>query len=184
MAIEKKTEEEILHKNGIFLFYKDFTNESCNEAIKWILESNLAESPEFERLTLIINSPGGELDACWALIDTMMGSTIPVDTVGTGCVASCGILTFMAGAHRIATPNTSFLSHQFAAGAYDKQHELISSVNLWKIVTEQIENHYQKCTGLSIKTIREKLLPPSDVWLTPALAKKYKIVDEIKNYSV
>lgn len=184
MALEKKTEElSILHRNGIFLFHKDFNNESCAEAIQWIIESNLTPDRTYERLTLIINSPGGELDACWSLVDTMQGSILPVDTIGTGCVASCGIITLMAGNHRIATPNTSILSHQFSSGAYDKQHELMSSVSLWKTVNEQIIAHYKYCTGLSLKTIKEKLLPPSDVWLTPKEAKKYHIVDEIRHVS-
>lgn len=184
MALEKKTEEQsILQKNGIFLFYKDFTNESCAEAIQWIIESNLTPEPSYERLTLIINSNGGELDACWALVDTMQGSTLPVDTIGIGCVASCGVITLMAGNHRIATPNTSILSHQFSAGAYDKQHELMSSVAMWENVNKQIVAHYKACTGLAIKTIKEKLLPPSDVWLTPQQAKKYHLIDEIRNVS-
>jgi ATP-dependent protease ClpP protease subunit len=186
MALENKTilqQENILRENGIFLFHKDFNNESCAEAITWILESNLNPDPTYERLTLVINSPGGDLDSCWSLIDTMQGSAIPVDTVGTGCVASCGILTLMAGNHRIATPNTNLLSHQFSAGAFDKQHELMSSVGLWKNINAQMIAHYKFCTGLSLKTIKEKLLPPSDVWLTPAQAKKYHIIDEIRNVS-
>jgi ATP-dependent Clp protease, protease subunit len=181
MAIESKTAEQtILQRNGVFIFHKDFTNESCAEAITWIIESNLTPEPAFDRLTLVINSPGGDLDSCWALIDTMQGSTLPVDTIGTGCVASCGILTLMAGNHRIATPNTNLLSHQFSTGAYDKQHELMSSVGLWKTINDQMIAHYKNCTGLSLKTIKEKLLPPSDVWLTPKEAKKFHIIDEIK----
>ncbi len=183
MALETKTEESILQSNGIFHFYKDFTNESCAEAITWIIESNLDQERTYERLTLILNSPGGELDACWALVDAMQGSPIPVDTIGTGCVASCGIITLMAGNYRIATPNTSFLSHQFSAGAYDKQHELMSSVSLWKQINDRVLAHYKRCTGLALKTIKEKLLPPSDVWLTAKEAKKYHIVDEIRNVS-
>ena len=31
------------------------------------------------------------------LIDTMKGSAIPIKTVGLGMIASCGLLTFMAG---------------------------------------------------------------------------------------
>ena len=181
MALENKTTEQtLLQRNGVFLFHKDFNNESCAEAIQWIIESNLDTNRTYERLTLIINSPGGDLDSCWALIDTMQGSPLPVDTIGTGCVASCGILTLMAGNHRIATPKTNLLSHQFSAGAYDKQHELMSSAALWKTINDQMIAHYKNCTGLSLKTIKEKLLPPTDVWLTAQQAKKFHIVDEIR----
>jgi ATP-dependent protease ClpP protease subunit len=40
--------------------------------------------------------------------------------------------------------------------------------------------HYKKCTGLSEKIIREKLLPPEDVWLDAQQAKKFKLCDHIK----
>jgi ATP-dependent protease ClpP protease subunit len=42
-------------------------------------------------------------------------------------------------------------------------------------------NHYKKCTGLTDKIIREKLLPPQDVWLTAEEAKKFKLVDQVKD---
>jgi ATP-dependent protease ClpP protease subunit len=48
---------------------------------------------------------------------------------------------------------------------------------------DQIIAHYKYCTGLSLKTIKEKLLPPSDVWLTPKEAKRYHIIDEIRHVS-
>jgi len=69
--------------------------------------------------------------------------------------------------HRVLTPNTSILSHQWSWGSGGKEHELFSVVKEFKLNQKRFINHYKKCTGLDEETIREKLLPESDVWMTP-----------------
>lgn len=178
--MEKETVTVSLKERGIYIFNKAFNHESCGDAIKWILESNLTENPEYDHLTLVICSYGGSLDACMALIDMMRGSKLPVHTVGLGCIASAGLLAFMAGKHRIVTPNTGIMSHQFTAGAVDKHHDLLAATKRWDQIHERLLAVYKQCTGLSAKVIKEKLMPPSDVWLTAEEAKKLKLVDEIR----
>jgi ATP-dependent Clp protease protease subunit len=111
----------------------------------------------------------------------MKGSAIPIKTVGLGLIASCGILTFMAGhkGRRVVTPNTSILSHQYSWGSAGKEHELFAQVREFELSTERMIEHYKKCTGLNEKKIRELLLPPQDVWLSAKEAVKYGIADKI-----
>jgi len=40
--------------------------------------------------------------------------------------------------------------------------------------------HYKKCSGLSESKIREILLPPQDMWLSPQEAKKLGLCDDVK----
>jgi ATP-dependent protease ClpP protease subunit len=42
-------------------------------------------------------------------------------------------------------------------------------------------SHYKKCTGLDEPSIREKLLPPQDVWLSAKEALKLGICDQVKD---
>jgi ATP-dependent Clp protease protease subunit len=170
-----------LAEEGIFLFMEDFNEESCKQAINFILTHNIQDKP-LKKLQLMINSPGGSVHACFALIDVMKGSRIPVHTIGLGMIASCGILTFMAGkkGHRYLTPNTSILSHQYSWGSRGKEHELFAVVREFELSTERMLEHYKKCTGMSEKKIREVLLPPQDVWLDAKEAIKYGIADKIK----
>lgn len=173
-----------LYDNNIHMFMTDFNEESCALAIRFILEKNvLPKKYRPKHLTLMINSPGGEVAHAFALIDVMKGSAIPVRTVGLGCIASCGILTFMAGqkGHRIVTPNTSILSHQYSWGSRGKEHELFAIVREFEMSTQRMMEHYKKCTGLSEKKIRELLLPAEDVWLSAEEAVKYGIADEIRS---
>ena len=81
---------------------------------------------------------------------------------------------------RILTPNTSILSHQYSWGSYGKEHELFATVREYELTTERMVEHYKKCTGLEDKMIREKLLPPSDVWLDAKEARKLGICDQIE----
>jgi ATP-dependent Clp protease protease subunit len=173
----------LMWESGIHYFAEPFTMETTKPVVQWIIEKNL--TPDSERpkeLTLVINSPGGDVHAAFALIDTMKASGIPIKTVGLGIIASCGILTFMAGAKgkRILTPNTSILSHQYSWGSGGKEHELFARVREFELSSERMIEHYKKCTGMSEKKIREVLLPAKDVWLSAKEAVKYGIADKIK----
>jgi ATP-dependent Clp protease protease subunit len=134
-----------------------------------------------KNLTFVINSPGGDVQSTFALIDTIKGSLIPVYTVGLGCISSCGLLLFMSGVkgHRVITPNTAILSHQYFGGVIGKEHELFATIKEFSLTSKRVLNHYKKCTGLTEKVILEKLLPAEDIWLDSGEAIKYKLADRI-----
>ena len=178
---EPSADKELLLSKGITIFMGDVTEATMIPLVEWILAANLSKKPQKE-LTLGICSPGGDLNACFALIDVMKGSRIPIKTIGMGMIASCGLLMFISGTKgkRILTPNTSILSHQYSWGSYGKEHELFATVKEFELTTKRMITHYKKCTGLTEKLIREKLLPPHDVWLDSNQAKKLGICDKIQ----
>lgn len=175
--------KEQLNNNNIYLFMDGFEPSKVKPVIEWILHKNLLSNKDRPKhLTLMINSPGGDVTSAFALIDVMKGSKIPIHTVGLGMIASCGILTFMAGekGHRYITPNTSILSHQYAWGSYGKEHELFARVREFELTTDRMIKHYKKCTGLDEKKIRKYLLPAEDVWLSADQAVEFGIADKVK----
>ena len=171
-------------KHSFFLMMEEISLPTVKSAVEWILEANFAEERP-EMLNLVITSPGGDLNAAFALIDVMKGSAIPVRTIGLGQIASAGLMIFIAGekGQRILTPNTSILSHQYSWGAIGKEHELFAQIKEFDLTTKKVIDHYKKCTGLTDKKIREVLLPPQDVWLAPAEAKKLGLCDDVKELS-
>lgn len=171
-----------LSDHGVYYFATEFSTSTTKDVITWILDSNLSQNNKFEQLTLMITSYGGDLMSAFALIDVMRGSAIPVHTIGLGVIASAGLMTFIAGepGHRLITPNTSILSHQWSAGAFGKEHELLATGRQFDLTTKRMIAHYKKCTGLDETTIREKLLPPQDVWLSAQEAKKFNLTDSVK----
>ena len=174
--------ESELYMRGHHVFMSEVTQETMKPLIDWIIAENFNQEKKKKELTLGICSPGGDLNACFALVDVMKGSKIPIRTIGMGMIASCGLLMFISGekGRRILTPNTSILSHQYSWGSYGKEHELFAQVKEYDLTTERIVNHYKKCTGLNEKDIRKYLLPPHDVWLSAKEAKKLGLCDAIK----
>jgi ATP-dependent Clp protease, protease subunit len=181
--MEYTTSSPSLLDKGIYYFSGEFNQHSTKDAITWILDSNMQQNRSYDNLTMMISSPGGDLYSAFALIDVMRGSMIPVHTLGLGIIASSGLLTFIAGepGHRVITPNTSILSHQWSAGMQGKEHELIATQKQFDLTTHRMISHYKKCTKLTEKVIRQKLLPAQDIWLSSEEALELNLVDEVRN---
>lgn len=169
-----------LRENGILLLVDKFDQEKIMPLVAAIYEYNLMpEELQPDQITLIINSPGGSVHSAFHLIDAMKMSEIPITTIGKGLVASCGVLTIMAGDRRLLTHNTSVMSHQYSWGSVGKEHELQAKIKEFDMAGQRMVDHYKKCTKKSERYIRKHLLHPTDEWLTPEECVKHGIVDEV-----
>jgi ATP-dependent Clp protease protease subunit len=179
----EKTHSQLLQDAGMYVFMDDVTSETLKPIIEWILVENHVVKKKKKELLLMICSDGGSMSDAFALIDVMRASSIPIKTVGLGSIASCGLLIFMAGhkGHRILTPNTSILSHQYSWGSDGKAHELFSITKEFNLTQARMLEHYKECTGLTEEEIKVTLLPPSDVWLTADEALALGICDYISD---
>lgn len=181
---EKKEKTALTpEEKGVYLFMEEVNTETCKELISFILTKSF-QRPRPKCLQVIINSPGGDLNAAFAVIDIMKGCPIPVHTVGLGQIASAGFMMFIAGkkGERILTPNTSIMSHQWSWGSWGKEHELVAVSKEHDLTSKRMVNHYKKCTGMTEKKIREFLLPATDVWMSAKEALKHKCADKIKDF--
>lgn len=172
-----------LSDRGVYYLAEEINQSVAKDINTWILDSNFQQKRNYENLTLMITSPGGDLFSAFSIIDVMRASSVPIHTVGLGLIASAGLMIFISGqqGNRLITPNTMILSHQWSAGSYGKEHELIAAARSFDMITKRVITHYRKCTKLSEKIIREKLLPPQDVWLSPEEALEYRITDQVKD---
>ncbi len=175
-----------LRDNGILLLMGEVSEMSVQPIVEAIIEAHLIQ-PRPKELKLIICSWGGDLNAAFALVDVMAGSSIPVNTIGLGAVGSAGFLIFIAGKHRTLTPNSTVLSHQFSSGAMGKHHDLLATQEVFDIMFEQMLQHYKRCSTLTDKVlkdkvVREKLLGPSDKYLRAKDVKKLGLCESVKDY--
>lgn len=179
--ISEKDPSRLLQEAGMYVFMDDVSSESIKPVIEWLLIENHVTKKKKKELLLMICSEGGSMEDAFALIDVMKSSSIPIKTVGLGQIASCGLLIFLAGAkgRRMLTPNTSILSHQYSWGSEGKHHELWAVTKEMGLAQERMVQHYAGATGLDHKTIREKLLPPHDVYLTAKEALELGICDHV-----
>lgn len=182
----EKTHSSALQDAGMYVFMDAVSAESIKPIVEWLLFENHIAKVKKKELLLMICSGGGDISEAFALIDVMATSTIPIKTVGLGCIASCGLLIFMAGnkGRRVLTPNTSILSHQFSWHSEGKAHELFATIKEFKLTEQRMIEHYRRCTGASDTAIRKYLLPSQDVWLTAEEAQKLNICDHIGGYRI
>ena len=180
---KEKNNSQTPEEKGVYLFMDEVTTETCKELISFILCKSF-QRPRPKYLQVIINSPGGDLNAAFAVIDIMRGCPIPVYTVGLGQICSAGFMMFIAGkkGQRILTPNTSIMSHQWSWGSWGKEHELVAQNKEHDLTSIRMVNHYKKCTGMTEKNIRKYLLPAQDVWMSAKEALKLKCCDKIKDF--
>jgi ATP-dependent Clp protease protease subunit len=178
-----KDNSELLQDAGMYVFMDAVASESIKPIIEWILVENHVAKKKKKELLLMICSDGGSMEDAFALIDVMKASSIPVKTVGLGSVSSSGLLIFLAGApgRRILTPNTSILSHQYSWGSDGKHHELFAITKEFGLAQTRMVRHYQETTGLDEQTIKTKLLPPNDVYLSAEEALELGICDFISD---
>jgi len=165
---------------SIQLLFDEVNNEVAREICAWILNANFAQYKP-EALHLIINSPGGDLNAAYAIIDVMKSSAIPVNTVGVGQIQSAGLMIFMAGqkGQRILTPNTTIMSHQYSWSASGKHNELIAIRKEFDLSYHRMMQHYMSHTTLTEDDVKKYLLPSEDCYLSSEEALELGICDKI-----
>ena len=104
--------DSVLLQHRRLFFCEDVNNDSSRDAIRrlWYLELTDPGKP----ILFIINSPGGSVDAGFAIWDQVQMITSPVTTLVTGLAASMGsILSLCASpGRRFATPRSRFMIHQ------------------------------------------------------------------------
>lgn len=179
----EKSPSQQLQDNGIYVFMDEVTDESIKPVIEWILVENHVAKKKKKELLLMICSEGGSVEDAFALIDVMKASSVPIKTVGLGCIASSGLLIFLAGSkgRRVLTPNTSILSHQYSNYHEGKHHELFAIAKEHNLIQQRMLEHYREATGLETDIILQKLLPASDIYLSAQEALELNVCDYVSD---
>ena len=137
-----------------------------------------SENPNAD-ISMYINSPGGDISAGWAIMDTMQYIKAPVSTIGMGMVASMGSVLLAAGekGKRFALPNTEIMIHQPMSGVKgqvtDMEIELQESLRVKKTLIKQMADF----TGRKEKELFEAM--ERNTWMTPDKAKEFGLIDGI-----
>ena len=145
----------------------EIEEENIKSAIQWIVYENL-NGNDNSPLSLYINSTGGDLNEAFGLIDIMRNSKRVIRTFGIGSVCSAAFLIFASGTkgHRYIATNTSIMCHQYASEMNGKYHDMKAFVRENELTNTRMQTVLQECTGLEPRSVKTKLLPPSDVWFT------------------
>lgn len=171
--------ERMLLLNRRLFFSTEVDQDSASEAIRklWYLELSAPGKP----ITLVINSPGGSVDAGFAIWDQIKMLTSPVSTVVTGLAASMGsILSLCAGkGRRFATPNARILIHQPSIHGAVRGPASDLEIHAREILKtrSRIIDLYVEASGKDRETIAAAI--ERDTFLSAPEAKEFGLIDRI-----
>lgn len=121
-------------------------------------------------IVIEINSPGGDVEAGFLMIDTIRLSKVPVTTRVTGVAMSMAALILAAGGYREALPNSSIMVHQISSSLRARVEDFDVEVqelhrweaSYWKFLdmrTGKTDAYWkQKCTGKNLYLNPEEAL--------------------------
>mgnify|MGYP001559543605 CR=1 FL=1 len=138
-----------------------------------------AESPE--RISLLINSSGGQMRHATALIEAMKACPVPIHTIGIGQVYSAALLILIAGKHRSAFRNTLFMGHQFNSGnpgdvAY---HDGVGQRRAEDWTFAWMRSHYVAHTKVKRHVELERIFVGADYYFEENEALRLGVIDTI-----
>lgn len=136
-----------------------------------------------KKITLFINSPGGDIRNAFMIYDVMQMISAPIETVCIGTAADSAALILSSGAPgmRFATRNCNIVVSQLAH-EYSMQANLIGAkkiLDLYLLDNKRMIEIFAKNTGKTIKKITEDFA--ERIFLSSSQTLKYNLIDKIIN---
>lgn len=145
----------------------------------WNIVDDIDEIPVEERepIKIYIDSPGGDLDATFSIIDAIALSKTPVWTVTIGRGCSGAFFIGIAGHKRFGFPHSTYLFHEGCAENGGDAHKFIQGVKFYETRLEMLREHTLKHTKITEEKYKKH--KKDDLWMTAEDAIKYGVIDEI-----
>ena len=164
--------EHMTQKHRTLFLSGVLTGETDSRHLLLALDS-LSNDP----ITIMITSPGGDLDSAFLIYDTMRLVKSPIITIGEYC-ASAAVLLLAAGSKRYLYPHAKVMLHlpsgQMGGDAKD-----------WDIQHQQMTLYKNKMVDVlcecGARKSRDEIMDDidRDYWLEPKEAVAYGLADEI-----
>ncbi|OWY59429.1 hypothetical protein B7486_74605 [cyanobacterium TDX16] len=130
-------------------------------------------------MNIYINSPGGDITALFAILDTMSYVKPDITTICFGQAASAAAVLLAAGTKgkRLALPHARVLLHQPYAGAQGQATDIELAAKEILRMRTLLEELLSEYTGQPVEKIHSDT--DRDFVMTTEEAKEYGIIDEI-----
>ena len=177
-GIHQVNSKSLMLKNRVIFLDETVTGEAVNEVIRNIvLMGQERDAP----ITIVIDSPGGSIQAGFQLIDVMEACPCVIRTVALGNACSMGAVILAAGTpgHRAVSARSKVMLHEplISGGVSGNKSQI-------KALADDLEERYEtinemlcKYTGQSMKTMRKAT--SYDHWYTATEAKEFGLVDTV-----
>ncbi|MFW5743109.1 MAG: ATP-dependent Clp protease proteolytic subunit [Spirochaetota bacterium] len=139
----------------------------------------LLEDAGDEPIKVFIDSPGGDVDAGYAILDMMRFVKPDVYTIGMGLVASAGALILLASPkdHRFGLPNSHYLIHQPLSGMRGVATDIEIHAREIERMRGRVNRLISEETGQSYEQVEKDT--DRDFWMNSDEAKEYGLVSRI-----
>ena len=140
-----------------------------------ILESDSASKPIY----VYIDSPGGDVDAGFAIFDMIRFIKPPVYTIGMGLVASAGALILLAAPknYRLGLPNSHYLIHQPLSGIKGVATDIEIHAKEIEKIRAKINALIAEETGKDVSDVAKDT--DRDYWLSADEAAAYGLILQV-----
>ena len=140
-----------------------------------ILEADSATKPIY----VYIDSPGGDVDAGFAIFDMIRFIKPPVYTIGMGLVASAGALILLAAPknYRLGLPNSHYLIHQPLSGIKGVATDIEIHAKEIEKIRVKINALIAEETGKDVADVAKDT--DRDYWLSAEEAASYGLILQV-----
>jgi len=137
-----------------------------------------AQNPE-KPIRVVVNSPGGAVDAGYAIYDVMRFVKAPVYSICAGLAASAATVILLGApkAHRYSLPNTRFLIHQPSTGIQGQASDVVIGAQEILKLRQKVNELLAKECGKPVEKIAEDTR--RDYWLSADEAREYGLITKI-----
>lgn len=139
----------------------------------------LLEDAGDEPIKVFIDSPGGDVDAGYAILDMIRFVKPDVHMIGMGLVASAGALILLASPKemRYGLPNSHYLIHQPLSGMRGVATDIEIHAREIERTRSRINELMAKETGKPLEQIEKDT--DRDFWMNADEAKDYGLITKI-----
>ena len=173
--LQDKIDESHIEQRKLFIWgmVDEKTAKHCVDRLLYL------DSLSNEKITFVINSPGGYVTAGFSIYDTMQEIASPVSTVCSGLAASMGSLLLSGGekGHRHIQTHGRVMIHQPSGGARGVSTDIEISAQEIVKTREILARLYEKNCGQPFEKVMKDF--NRDYWLDADAAMEYGIVDSI-----
>lgn len=140
-----------------------------------VLDAEDSETP----IDIYINSPGGSVDAGFAIYDMTRFISAPVRCVSTGLTASAAVIVLLAAEkeNRLSLPNSRFLLHQPSGGARGSVADIQIEANEILKIRQRINSMIAEETGQPLEKVEGDTR--RNYWLDAEEALQYGLLSRV-----